>query len=188
MPLSPFSFILLLWLIAIAAMDLRMRKVRNWMVLLGLATGAVALFGGVQPFQVSAWNGLSGMVLAFAVLLPFYALRWMGAGDVKFAAVIGLWFGLSPALLVIWLGGSVLAGLHGMAVLAWRGLRRSPGGAYLQARLPVRWAAALAAPEAAPRMPQGARAIQRSIPYAGYMALVAIVLLLRPGMLAAAVA
>ena len=31
------------WLATIAVMDLRIRRVRNWMVLLGLATGAAAL-------------------------------------------------------------------------------------------------------------------------------------------------
>ena len=101
------------WLATIAVMDLRIRRVRNWMVLLGLATGAAALASGAQPFQVSAWNALAGLLAGFVVLLPFYALRWMGAGDVKFGAVAGLWFGLSFDLLLIWTGGSLLAGLHG---------------------------------------------------------------------------
>lgn len=175
---------LLLWLIAITVMDLRVRKVRNWMVLLGLVTGAAALFGGVQPFQVSAWSGLTGMVAAFAALLPFYALRWMGAGDVKFAAVMGLWFGFSPYLLVIWLGGSLLAGLHGLLVLGWRGLRRSAWGSWLQAWLPGPLAMAFAMPPVSLQestTPDGKRAIQRRIPYAGYMALVAIWVVVRTG-------
>lgn len=173
-----------LWLFAIAAMDLRIRKVRNWMVLLGLATGAAALFSGAQPFQVSAWGGLGGMVAAFATLLPFYALRWMGAGDVKFAAVMGLWFGLSPDLLTIWLGGSLLAGLHGLLVLGWRALRRSAWGSWLQAWLPGSLAMAFAMPPAPLQestTPDGKRAIQRSIPYAGYMAIVAIWVVIRTG-------
>ncbi|WP_395028106.1 prepilin peptidase [Comamonas odontotermitis] len=176
------SSILLLWLIAIAAMDLRSRKVRNWMVLLGLATGAVALFSGVQPFWVEPWGGLIGSVAAFAVLLPFYALRWMGAGDVKFAAVMGLWFGFSPYLLVIWLGGSLLAGLHGMAVLAWRRLQTSGYGSWLQAHLPAPLAASMTPATTAPiTTADGKRVIQRSIPYAGYMAVAAIWVVLRAG-------
>ena len=63
------SRILLLWLLAIAVMDLRSRKVRNWMVLAGLATGTLALFSGVQPFWVEPWDGLLGALVAFAVLL-----------------------------------------------------------------------------------------------------------------------
>ncbi|WP_428142687.1 A24 family peptidase [Delftia acidovorans] len=169
--------ILQLWLAAIAAMDLRSRKVRNWMVLLGLATGAAALFSGVQPFWVQTWSGLAGMLAAFAALLPFYAMRWMGAGDVKFAAVIGLWFGLSPYLLLIWIGGSLLAGMHGLLVLSWRHLQQGPVGLWLQAWLPApmttRLATAAPAQGAAPDAPGAPRKPLRIIPYAGYLAIAA---------------
>ena len=175
------SRILLLWLITIAVMDLRSRKVRNWMVLLGLATGTAAAFSGVQPFWVEPWDGLIGMLAAFAALLPFYALRWMGAGDVKFAAVIGLWFGLSPSLLFIWLGGSLLAGLHGLAVVSWRVLCASPWAGWLQARLPLPLGSALAAMPSTPAAPGGKQSIRRSIPYAGYLAIAAICILLSTG-------
>ncbi len=158
-------------------MDLRSRKVRNWMVVLGLATGLAALFGGAQPFDMLAWQGLAGMAVAFVALLPLYAIRWMGAGDVKFAAVAGLWFGLSPYLLAIWLGASLLAGLHSMFVLGCRILMRSPQGPLLLARLPM-LQPVLAAGADAPDNDRP-RAPQRSIPYAGYMALVAIVLMMR---------
>lgn len=172
------SMIQALWLIAIAVMDLRIRKVRNWMVLLGLAMGAAALFDGVPPLQATAWSGLAGMCVAFAALLPFYALHWMGAGDVKFAAVMGLWFGLTPNLLLIWIGGSLLAGLHGLLALLWRGLRRSAHGAWLLERLPARQASALLAAPSIPDAPVRQRSIERSIPYAGYMALAALWVLL----------
>jgi len=169
--LSPL--LILLWLIAIAVIDLRMRKVRNWMVLLGLVAGTWALFSGAQPFQVSPWNGLSGMLVAFAALLPLYALGWMGAGDVKFAAVIGLWLGLSTQLLAIWLGGSLLAGLHGLAVVGWPILQQSSLGLWLQTHL------GLLAHRASPtplHLNFKQRDRKRSIPYAGYMAITAIVL------------
>lgn len=163
------------WLATIAVMDLRIRRVRNWMVLLGLAAGGAALASGGQPFQVAAWNALAGLLAGFAVLLPFYALRWMGAGDVKFGAVAGLWFGLSFDLLLIWTGGSLLAGLHGLLVLSLRHLRDSPTGLWLQARLPPSWAAMSWAAQPASAT-DGPRQPQRSIPYAGYMAIAAIAL------------
>ena len=173
---------LLLWLTTITVMDLRIRKVRNWMVLLGLSVGLVAIAVGVQPFQVSIWNGLGGMLVAFAALLPFYALRWMGAGDVKFAAVMGLWFGLSPNLLIIWVGGSLLAGVHGLLVVLWRRLQWSPTASWLQARLPLRMAAVFSAPGINNTISAvGRREIQRSIPYAGYMAIAAIWIVLSDG-------
>lgn len=175
---APWTQLWLLWLIAIAVMDLRIRKVRNWMVLLGLAMGLVALAADVQPFQVSTWKALLGMLAAFAALLPFYALRWMGAGDVKFAAVIGLWFGLSSYLLIIWIGGSLLAGIHGLLVLARRRLQITPVGSWLQAHLPLRATTVLFAPDHHASSSGAPRQIERSIPYAGYMALTAIWLVL----------
>lgn len=159
----------LLWLIAIAVMDLRLRKVRNWMVLLGLGMGLIALAVDAQPFGVPAGKALAGMLAAFAALLPCYALRWMGAGDVKFAAVAGLWFGLSPVLLAIWVGGGLLAGVHGVLVLAWRRLQPTPAGLWLQAHLPGGMAGAPAS-----AWFSGRAQIQRSVPYAGYLAIVAI--------------
>ncbi|CAB5685047.1 Flp pilus assembly protein, protease CpaA [Delftia tsuruhatensis] len=152
-----------------------MRRVRNWMVLLGLATGAAALASGAQPLQATAWSALAGMLAGFFVLLPFYALRWMGAGDVKFAAVAGLWFGLSFDLLLIWTGGSLLAGVHGLLALLLRHLQHSPGGLWLQARLPLPLAARLAPSATAPGSDTDApRQPRRSVPYAGYMAIAAI--------------
>ena len=175
---------LAIWFIAAAVMDLQSRKVKNWMVLVGLAIGSLALFSSAQPFGVRPLDGLIGMLIAFAVLLPFYLIRWMGAGDVKFAAVMGLWFGLSPYLLVIWLGGSLLAGMHGIAVLAWRRLQLSSYGGWLQAHLPTPLAANFAPPVIAAGSDNEAghrRVIQRSIPYAGYMAIAAIWVVLRTG-------
>lgn len=181
MTTSFYPALLLLWLITIAVMDLRIRKVRNWMVLLGLATGAAALFSGVQPFWVKPSDGLAGMLVAFAALLPFYALHWMGAGDVKFAAVIGLWFGLSPNLLFIWVGGSLLAGLHGLAVISCRSLCASSWAGWLQARLPLPIGSALATVPHTQATPDGKQSSRRSIPYAGYLAITAIWVLLNTG-------
>ncbi|MXN32488.1 MULTISPECIES: A24 family peptidase [Delftia] len=176
------SLILLLWLITVAVMDLRYRKVRNWMVVLGLFAGTAALFSGGQPFQTSAWSGLAGMLAAFAALLPFYALRWMGAGDVKFAAVIGLWTGLAPQLLSIWLGGSLLAGFHGLLVLFWRRLQRSSWGLRLMGWLPAPLSALLSADGSGRASPPGTLSLYRpvrSIPYAGYLSIAAIWVLWR---------
>ena len=177
------NFACLLWLTAITVMDLRLRKVRNWMVLAGLALGLATLFSGEQPFHVKPQDGLAGMLIAFSVLLPFYAMRWMGAGDVKFAAVTGLWFGLSSDLLIIWVIGSLLAGMHGMVVMFWRGLQASSWGAWLQAHLPAPLSTVFAGPKISTSVIQdsGKLAVQRSIPYAGYLAIAAIWVVLRTG-------
>ena len=100
--------------------DLRSRRIPNWLVLTGIALGFVfqlfavegdGLFarwwGAVGPLQA-----LYGLLAGFAMFLPFYLLRAMGAGDVKLVAMLGVWFGLRPMLGVVLLTllcGGVLA-------------------------------------------------------------------------------
>ncbi|MET3181261.1 UNVERIFIED_ORG: prepilin peptidase CpaA [Variovorax guangxiensis] len=81
-----------------------------------------ALAFGMQPFGNSWATALAGGVVGFGFLLLFYVVGIMGAGDVKFAGALGLWVGLSP-LAPIWIGASLLAGVHGVL---WLILRRWP--------------------------------------------------------------
>ena len=110
------SAVLLAWLACTAFHDLRYRRVPNWLVLAGALSALAALGLGLQPFGVGWPAALTGFAAAFCFLLLFYATRLMGAGDVKFAAALGLWVGLQP-LLPIWIGASLLAALHG--ALTW---------------------------------------------------------------------
>jgi len=105
---------------------------------------------------------LLGAGAGFCFLLLFYALGVMGAGDVKFAGALGLWVGL-PALLPVWIIGSVLASLH--AVL-WLILQRWPIAPKLSLMLFGR-------PSSANANPSPTRV--RFIPYAAYLALAAAV-------------
>jgi hypothetical protein len=57
------------------------------------------------------------MALASLALLPFYLLRWMGAGDVKLAAAIGMWLGAAHAG-EAWLISVLLAVAWGLG-LVW---------------------------------------------------------------------
>jgi len=102
---------------AAARADVRTRKIPNLLtfpaLLLGLA--AHAAFGGGAGLQ----NSLVGMVLAGALLFPGYAMRWMGAGDVKLMAAVGAWLGYPHAVLAV-LAALVAGGLMAAAVAARR--------------------------------------------------------------------
>lgn len=150
----------LLWLIFATVYDFRQRRVPNWLVLAGALVALAALAFRVQPFGVDWMSALLGAGVGFAVLLLFYALGLMGAGDVKFAGALGLWVGL-PALASIWIAASLLAGVHGAL---WLALRRWPLSPRLAVILtgPVPAAAGGASPSRA-----------RFIPYAAYLALAA---------------
>ncbi|HBI68974.1 MAG TPA: hypothetical protein DDZ22_08115, partial [Massilia sp.] len=74
-----------------------------------------------------------GLGLGLAFLLPMYALRLIGAGDVKLLAMVGAFVGagqiLSIALIAL-IAGGVLA----LLVAAWQGsLRRVLGNAWAMA-------------------------------------------------------
>lgn len=152
----------LLWLLLIAIYDTRQRRVPNWLVLAGAAVAAGGLVMNAQPFGISWSDALMGSTLGFGFLLLFYAAGLMGAGDVKFAGALGLWVGTAP-LLPIWIGASLLAGMH--AVL-WLVLQRLPWFPWLTLMLSGR-----------PRSSDdpGLRKHTRPIPFAAYLALAATV-------------
>lgn len=112
-------FVLLAWLACVAACDLGHRRVPNYLVTTGAAFAVLGLMFSWQPMGLT-WRdaGVAGLG-GFAVLLPFYLAGLMGAADVKFAVALGLWIGPWP-LLWVWMGASLLAGVHALALLAWR--------------------------------------------------------------------
>jgi prepilin peptidase CpaA len=105
------------WSGAVAVSDIRRRRVPNWLVLVGFACAIVQQFGVLQIAPVSLSQALIGAGLAFAVFIPLYAFRAMGAADVKVFAVLGLWFGAS-VLLPVWMIASALAGVHALYAIA----------------------------------------------------------------------
>lgn len=150
----------LLWLLLVVVYDFRMRRVPNWLVVAGAGLAITALGLGAGPLGHDWRAALFGAGAGFGFLLLFYATGLMGAGDVKFASALGLWVGL-PALAPIWIGASLIAGIHSVL---WLALRRWP--------FFPRLALMLAGPSRAAEPGTSTRRI-RVIPYAAYLALVA---------------
>ncbi len=151
------KLVLLLWLLTAIVQDGRERRVRNWLVLAGIALALLALVLDLQPFGLHWTDALLGGAAAFGGLLCFHALGLMGAGDVKFAGALGLWVGLQP-LLPIWVAASVLAALHALLFLALQ-----------------RWSLAPRLALALSGRPGGHGTRPRPIPLAAYLAVVTIV-------------
>jgi leader peptidase (prepilin peptidase)/N-methyltransferase len=106
-------------LVPVSLIDLDHRVIPNKITLpaaiAAIAIGLATRPGGV-PEQLIAGGGAGGFLLVFAIAYP----RGMGMGDVKLAAVLGLFLGrqIAIALLV-----GVLAGtIFGVAVMARRGV------------------------------------------------------------------
>lgn len=152
----------LLWLLFVAVYDFRQRRVPNWLVLAGAALALAALALEMQPFGIGWTTAFTGAAVGFGGLLLLYAVGFMGAGDVKFAAALGLWVGLS-ALLPIWIVGSILAGVHSTLFLA---LQRWPVFPRLSLMLLGRTRAA--ASDNGSAAPKRRRLV---VPYAAYLAL-----------------
>ncbi|OIQ90321.1 hypothetical protein GALL_277710 [mine drainage metagenome] len=107
---------------AAAAGDLLWRRIDHGPVL-----GLLVLWGGFAMLRHGGWGAALGHVevaaLAFAVMLLFWRLGWIGGGDVKLTAPVFLWAGGGHALAVLFLIGLagwavVLLGLAARSLLA----------------------------------------------------------------------
>lgn len=77
-----------------------------------LATGGMAGLGG----------SLLGMLVGFGVLILFYVMGGVGAGDVKLMAGVGAWLGM-PLIFYVFLASSLAAGVYAVGLLVlYRGL------------------------------------------------------------------
>lgn len=136
MAFTPFiSISMLVALFALCALavihDLLFRRIPNGLVLAGAALGILfqtfapegeglfAFPAGGLGFTSALLGGLTGLGL----FMPMYALRAMGAGDVKLLAMIGIYLGpAGVAWAALWtlLAGGVL----GLAAALWMGALR----------------------------------------------------------------
>jgi prepilin peptidase CpaA len=114
------GFTLLLVLVCIS--DLRTRRIPNrlvvWIMVLGLAYSV-----GAYPWASGLARAVGGLLVGFVIWFPFYLLRMLGAGDVKFFAAASAWLGVAVALQAAALGalvGAVLAVVWMVRVDGWR--------------------------------------------------------------------
>jgi prepilin peptidase CpaA len=160
----------------VAISDLMARRVSNRALLsvLGCVAAMQLLQIGNPP---SLAQCLLGGVIGLAALLPFYAIGWMGAGDVKLFSVIGFLLG-SNALLPIWLIASLAAGAHALLVIVW-----TPAASYAPPRL-QRMVQSLQGSSLVLDWQMDLRAARRGrsgIPYAAYMGIAMIAVVVQGG-------
>lgn len=121
-----FGGAFLVWATLVAASDIRFRRIPNSLVLAGLVVGFASAFFNANPFGVSPFQALLGMLVGLVGLFPFFMLRLMGAADVKTFGVLGAWCGMH-ALLWLWVAASLAAGVHAVVLILLS--RSSLGGA-----------------------------------------------------------
>lgn len=116
------SFAVIAMLLSIACWrDTQSRRIPNTLVVVGIALGLFfqvaapagsGLFHPTTAGSLGLWRALLGCGAGLALLMPLYALRAMGAGDVKLMAMVGIWLGATGvawAALFTLLAGGVLS-------------------------------------------------------------------------------
>lgn len=158
--MSTLPLLLLLVLLGVAVVtDARARRIPNAVVFPGMLA-AFALHAllpaGAGLFTapvggLGILSALGGWALGLGLLLPMYALRLMGAGDVKLLAMVGAFVGAGQ-ILTVGLLTLVAGGVLALGFAAWqRNLRRLVANAYYMA-LHTTYSA-LAGTVAAPTVP-----------------------------------
>jgi prepilin peptidase CpaA len=145
-------------LVAGCVTDARERRIPNRLVALIAGVGFAAVVAGVGPMFLG--RALAAGALGFAIWIPFYALRMLGAGDVKFFAAAALW--LTPGQVVAAAFYTAFVGA-GLSVL-WLVLEH--GARFGLARAVMVWQA----PVAAARHARVGGPPRRHIPYGIAMA------------------
>lgn len=116
---NPRTALLVMLLVTAAVIDCRTLRIPNWLTLGGMVAGLA--FGtalGKTPYA-GLLISLGGLAVGMGVLLPLYAIRVMGAGDVKLMGAAGAFLGV-PGTLNALLFTAIAGGIAAIAVALHR--------------------------------------------------------------------
>ena len=97
--------------------DLLHYRISNRAVLLTLMRGLA--WNASNALWIGAAMGLLGVLVGFVLLVPFYAMGGVTAGDVKWLAALGAWYG-PRGIVGVFLVSSILLGVFCLVSIAYR--------------------------------------------------------------------
>jgi prepilin peptidase CpaA len=164
---APVYYLPLLCLLGwAAALDVRARRVPNWLTLSlagsGLALSFTAL-GAISPRAAT-----TGLLFGLALGVVLFTLGAWGAGDAKLLAGMGAWLGLKPALIVLATAlvfGMLFALVQSLRAGRMRVLLRDTAVLGLELARGLRTGSALASAAEAPPL-ESSQLKQRTLPLA----------------------
>jgi prepilin peptidase CpaA len=118
-----FEYSLLMAIVGLAAIiDSKTHRIPNWLSFSGWYLGPVChlMLTGLPGL----YSSLLGLLIVLVITFPLFAIRWMGAGDVKLLVSVGALVGNEQALIylaVIFITGAVI----GIIQLMIHGLLRT---------------------------------------------------------------
>ncbi len=116
MSLPPEVGLLLVGLVGVAALvDVRFARIPNGLLLVIGGIGLAARLALAGPTD-GLLAGLGGLATGLAIWIGPFALRWVGAADVKLVAAIGAWLG-PLATFQLSLASALAGGLMSLAFL-----------------------------------------------------------------------
>jgi prepilin peptidase CpaA len=155
-----------------AAIDVRARRIPNWLTIPMAATGLAQSL--LASSHLGPWQSLAGIGAGFGLTFVMFFLRAMGGGDVKLFAGIGAWLG-PVGVFHVFLVETLLGMMIVVAQAIWgRRLRTLLRGSAL-----VVMSAAASGDLSAPDE-QGEQAMRKRLPFA-VPTLVAVVLVVWAG-------
>jgi len=114
----PIPACVALLVIVTASTDIVSRRIPNPIIVAGLVA-ALLVQGWLHGPLAGSATWLAGALTGFALLLPFYLLRGMAAGDVKLLMMVGAWVGAFMVFHIA-LATFVIGGIWSLSVAARR--------------------------------------------------------------------
>ncbi len=120
---DPRTGVLIALLVTAAICDFRSFRIPNWLTVGGLVFGTIYTIV-VPPVPGAGWQfPVTGVLLGFLSMFPFYLMRAVGAGDVKLMAMAGAFLGWYDTLFALFFS-FVVGGVAAIAFAAYHGLMR----------------------------------------------------------------